>query len=214
MKQVLLRLCTVVILVLGATAGLQAGEEYHEGFEYFKIVPTQPTQAKTGQIEVVEVFWYGCPHCFRFEPFISKWIKSKAKNVVFYRVPASFNPSWEIHAKAFYTAQLLKIGEQIHTPFFDALHKQGKKLESKESIGKFFAKYGIKKSRFEQVFDSFQVEMRVKQAKIIVSKYGVSGVPTMIVNGKYRVSTSKNEANPFVKLIKIVNFLIARESKN
>ena len=212
MKQILLRLCAAVILLLGATTGLHAEEEYHEGFEYFTIVPTQPTQVKKGQIEVVEVFWYGCPHCFRFEPFISKWEKNKAKNIVFYRVPASFSPGWEMHTKAFYTAQLLKIGDKIHTPFFDALHKHGNKLDSKESIGKFFAKFGIKKDRFDQVFDSFQVEMRVKQAKIIVRKYGVSGVPTMIVNGKYRISTSKNEANPFAKLIKIVNFLIAKES--
>lgn len=212
-KKLLLSVGLVLVsasLLVAAEAKEQEKEEYHEGFEYIKIVPPQPTQAKAGQVEVVEVFWYGCPHCYRFEPFLNKWLKNKPKNVVFFRIPGVINPGWEVHARAFYVAQLLQVGDKIHTPLFDALHKERKALNTKQALAGFFSKYGVDKKKFLAAYDSFQVEMRIKRAKAVVQKYGVYGVPTLIVNGKYRIGAT-NADQSFAKMIRIMQYLIKKE---
>ncbi len=214
--RLLIKLWVSVGLIVVASGLLMAAdtkkekEEYHEGFEYIKIVPPQPTQAKAGEVEVVEVFWYGCPHCFRFEPFLNKWLKNKPKNVVFLRIPGVINPGWEVHARAFYVAQLLQVADKIHKPLFDALHKQKKRLNTKQALADFFSKYGVDKKKFMSAFDSFQVDMRIKRAKAVVKKYGVYGVPTLIVNGKYRIGAT-NADQSFAKMIRIMDYLIKKE---
>lgn len=205
----------VMLIALGFSLTLSAapasGEEFHDGFEYTKVIPPQPTQVEQGKIEVVEVFWYGCPHCYRFEPHMKKWLKNKPANISFIRIPAQFRPLWALHAKAFYVAQLLKVEHKIHEPFFEAIHKHNQKLDSQKKIREFFKKHGVTEKQFDEAFDSYSVKNRLKQARVLVEKYRISGVPTLIINGKYRASTSNVDGND-AKFLKLLDYLIKKES--
>jgi len=184
-------------------------EEYEEGVHYERLSAPQPTSTK-GKVEVLEVFWYGCPHCFRFEPYIERWLKRKPENAEFVRLPGVLRADWEVHARAFYTSQLLGVFDKVHQPLFDALHLQKRKLDTQEALRDFFAEHGVDKIEFTKTFRSFAVETRIKRAKTLASRYGLRGVPAIIVNGKYLVSNRMTGGN--ANTIKVINFLVKKES--
>ena len=185
--------------------------EYNEGIDYQLVTPPQPT-ANDGTVEVVELFWYGCPHCYHLEPVLKNWLKKKPAKVNFIRIPAIFNnPEWQLHASAFYTAEVLGKGEKMHTPLFDAIHLKNRPLHTREQLMQFFAEYGVSNEDFNSTFDSFTVQAKVQRAADLTKKYGISGVPTLIVNGKYR--TDGPMATSYENLIKIVDFLVRQEMK-
>ena len=185
-------------------------QAWDEGIEYRAIKPTVPTQTGS-KIEVVELFWYGCPHCFRLEPRINQWKKNKPDNVEFVRIPAIFNKQWELHAKAFYTAEVLGVLDKIHTPLFDEIHVKKNHLHSKSSIKAFFTKHGVKAQDFDNTFDSFMVNIKVNRAKDLTKRYGIDGVPSLVVNGKYLADGPM--ASGHANLMKILDFLIKKETK-
>ena len=185
-------------------------EEFQNGVHYTTLPVAQPTV--TGdKIEVLEVFWYGCPHCFKFEPFIERWQRSMPANAQFVAMPGVLRPSWEPHGRAFYTAQLLGVQEKIHKPLFNAIHLEKRALENQEQLAKFFAEFGVDEATFNKTYTSFAVETRVRQAKNLVSRYGLDGVPTVIVNGKYIVS-NRLTGGP-AETLKVIDHLVAKESK-
>lgn len=185
-----------------------------EGIEYKRISPAQPTITKN-KVEVVELFWYGCPHCFHFEPDLKEWLANKPDNVVFYRVPAVFNPAWALHARAFYTATSLGLFDEgkheFHEAFFEELHKHKKRLNNKNLLRSFFARFGISAEDFNNTFDSFAVNTKVNRAVTLSKRYQLEGVPTLIINGKYR--TDGPMAGGRKGMIKVLDFLIKKESK-
>ena len=184
-----------------------------EGIEYKRISPAQPTITKD-KVEVVELFWYGCPHCFHFEPDLKAWLAKKPDNVVFYRVPAVFNPAWALHARAFYAATSLGLFDngkhEFHEAFFDELHKHKKRLNNKKALQSFFARFGISAEDFNNTFDSFAVNTKVNRAVTLSKRYQVEGVPTLIINGKYR--TDGPMAGGRKGMLKVLDFLIKKES--
>ena len=189
-----------------------------EGFEYQKVAPPVPTST-SDQVEVVEMFWYGCPHCFSFEPMLKGWLKNKPDNVKFIRIPAIFRPSWEVHAQAYYTAEVLGVIEKIHQPLFDAIHVKRQRLNTKEAIRSFFIAQGVEAAIFDKTFDSFVVKSKVSQALRLSRAYGITGVPSMIVNGKYRTdakTASINDARgpSHENMLKVTEELIKMEAKN
>lgn len=189
-----------------------AQAEIDEGIEYKLVQP--PVRTDSGnKVEVVEVFWYGCPHCYHFEPMLNTWKKKLAKNVEFKRIPAVFpdRPLWELHARAYYTAELLGILDKIHTPLFDAIHKQGKKLFSMDALADFFANYGVDKATFKDTMQSFGVAMKVNRARDLTARYGIDGVPTIIVDGRYRTHAALT--NGQAGMLKVTDFLIKKVSK-
>lgn len=185
-----------------------------EGIEYKLVSPVQPTITKE-KIEVVELFWYGCPHCFNLEPLLNEWLANKPDNVVFYRVPAVFNPAWAIHARAFYTAKSLGLFDdgkiEFHEAFFNEIHKNKKRLNNKNLIRAFFGRFGISAEDFNNTFDSFAVNTKVNRAASLSKKYQLDGVPTLIVNGKYR--TDGPMAGGRKGIFKVLNVLIKKESQ-
>ncbi len=185
-----------------------------EGIEYKRISPAQPTITKN-KIEVVELFWYGCPHCFHFEPDLKKWLAKKPDNVVFYRVPAIFNPAWALHARAFYSAKSLGLFDngktEFHEALFNEIHKRKKRLSNKKALQAFFARFGISAEDFNNTFESFAVNTKVNRAAALSKRYQLDGVPTLIVNGKYR--TDGPMAGGRKGMIKVLDFLIKKESK-
>lgn len=176
--------------------------------KYELVTPPQPTDTP-GKVEVVEVFWYGCPHCFNFLPNMEQYTKSKPDYVAVRRMPAIFRKSWVVHARAFYTADLLGVREQIHRPLFEAIHLRRQPLDTREELMKFFEPYGVSNDEFKKTYDSFAVETLLRKSQVMQRRYGVPGTPTVIVNGKYRVTGSL--AGSFDNMIKVIEALAERE---
>ncbi len=201
----------VLLLALGLLLNLTAVAEYDEGIEYKRISPPVPVEAPAGKVEVVELFWYGCPHCFHFEPLLENWVKKLPEDVVFRREPAVFNPLWALHAKAYYTAELLKVLDRMHPVLFDAIHVQQRKLKTPEALRKLFAEHGVKPADFDRVFNSFAVDVKLRRAAELTRRYGIDGVPTLIVQGTFR--TDGPLANGHQGMLRIADYLIDRERK-
>jgi thiol:disulfide interchange protein DsbA len=177
---------------------------------YEMVNPPQPTTSKD-KIEVVELFWYGCPHCFTLEPYVERWLKRKPENVKFVRMPGVFRPSWEIHGRAYYTAEVLGVVDKVHKPMFEAIHEQKRSLSDEASIMALFKANGVSEKDFKRVFRSFAVETKLRRAKDMGQRYGVRGVPALIINGKYRTGVTESGGNS--KVFKVVNELVKMESK-
>ena len=204
------RFCVLTLLGL-AFVSASAEEAYQDGVDYERIVPAQPTAAAKGKIEVVELFWYSCPHCFRFEPYIERWLPKVKDRVDFIRLPAVLRPSWEVHAKAFYTAEALGVLDKIHQPLFDAIHIDKRRLDDEDALADFFAEKGVDKQAFHKAFNSFAVDSEVKRAKQMTRRYRAMGTPAMVINGKYL--TDPGMANGFVNILKVVDYLVGKELK-
>jgi len=199
----------VVLLALSLMAATSfAG--YEEGVQYQKISTPQPTSSDD-KIEVLELFWYGCPHCYHLEPELNAWLKKLPDDVVFVRVPAVLGPSWELLARGYYTADLLGVLDKIHEPLFDYLHKQRKTIRNVAELKAFFEKQGVSAEDFDKTYNSFAVVTRTNRAKEAHNLYGATGVPTLIVDGKYRASASLVGSNE--KMLQVVDFLIDKERK-
>ena len=195
----------IALIALFCFAGLARAEDGYE-----TLTPAQPVQ-NSDKIEVIEFFWYGCPHCYSLEPSMVKWLETKPANVEFIRQPAVFSDLWGKHAKAFFTAEALGITEKVHADLFDAIQNKRQKLTSEDDLAKFFAAHGVKEEDFRAAFNSFLVDAKLRQAETMGPRYGITGVPTLVVNGKYRISanTAKSQEN----MIKVLNELIQQESQ-
>ncbi len=203
----------VFLLLLSLTSMLQAVEisEQDRARGYSSLSNAQPTQDKN-KVEVIEFFWYGCPHCYQFEPLLNEWLKTKPKNVNFIRQPAAFNEQWARHAKAYYVAEALNMIDKVHADFFDAIQNKQQKLESEEDVVNFLVAHGAKKAAAEDAYKSFGVDTKLRQSTAMAPKYGITGVPTLVINGKY--ITSGSIAGSHDNMIKVLNQLVAQESKS
>ena len=201
------KLLVLLFLVFGSTALL--AEDYKEGTHYQALTP-QATDSGD-KIEVLEFFWYGCPHCYSFEPYLRSWKKSKPANVVFKRVPAMFRPEWEVQARSYYALSNMNVVEDIHGKIFDAMHKDKKRLNTLAEITDFVVKNGVDEQRFNNEYNSFVVDGMVRKAKKKQKAYKVKGVPTIVVNGKY--TTGGSMAGSYDNMIKVMDYLIQKESK-
>ena len=170
----------------------------------------QPTQDPT-KVEVIEFFWYGCPHCYQFEPLVEKWHSNLPENVVFIRQPAVFSKVWAQHAKAYFTAEVLGVVDKVHADLFYAIQVKKQKLTSEEDLAEFFVAHGVDKAAFHDAYNSFIVDTKMRQAKTMGPRYGITGVPAVVVNGKYLVNGKT--AGSHEGMIKVINELIVQESK-
>jgi thiol:disulfide interchange protein DsbA len=178
---------------------------------YAPVSPPQPT-ADPERIEVVELFFYGCPHCHDFEPPLKEWAASAPEYVSFRRVPAVFRQSWVPFARAFYAAKQLGELERFHGALFDALHEDNRRLASRELLADFAASLGIAREAFLESYDSFAVESQVRRAIALTRGSGITGVPAMMVNGKYR--TSPSMAGSFEGVLQVVDVLVQEEGRD
>jgi thiol:disulfide interchange protein DsbA len=180
-----------------------------EATGYETLSPAQPTQ-HPDKVEVIEFFWYGCPHCYAFEPELAKWLKNLPKNVEFIRIPAVFNEQWGKHAKAYFVAESLGVVDKVHADLFDAIQNKKQKLETEEELAKFFVAHGVKEADFHDAFKSFAVDSKMRQAPVTAGRYGITGVPAVIINGKY--VTNGPLAGSHEKMIEVMNTLVKQES--
>jgi len=158
---------------------------------------------------VIEYFWFGCPHCFAFEPVINAWKASKPEYVEFVREAPPLNPSWEAHSRAFYAAELMGISDQFLDPMFNAIHVERKTLRSPRQIIKFVEELGLDAEKFGKTMDSFATNTRLTQAMQMASGAGLTGVPSVVINGKYR--TGASVAGSHEAIIRVIDELSARE---
>lgn len=177
----------------------------------YSVLSTPQPTTSADKIEVLEFFWYGCSHCHSLEPSINRWLKNKPDDVEFVRVPAIFNKRWELFAQAYYTARFLGVEEKIHPALFNAIHVKGQKIDSEDRLRDFFASQGVAVEDFNKTVNSFAVSMKVSNAKQMSRRYGLTGVPAVIVNGKYK--TSGKEAGATEKIMQVVDHLVAQERK-
>ncbi len=198
----LLAFMALVLLALPVFA------EFKEGTEYQLLATPQPTSSGD-KIEVLELFWYGCPHCYHLEADLNVWLKHKPDDVAFVRVPAVLGPPWELLARGYYTADLLGVLDKIHEPLFDRIHKERKPISNASELKAFFLEQGIPEADFDKTFNSFAVITKTNRAKEARNMYGLTGVPTIVVNGKYRTTATLAGSNE--KMLQVVDFLVAKE---
>jgi protein dithiol oxidoreductase (disulfide-forming) len=184
-------------------------DQFRMGVSYLRLTPTQPTSSSPDQVEVAEFFWYGCPHCFNFDPYLRKWLMTKPDYVNFVRIPAVWNPLVRMHARMFYTAQQLGKGDEMHEAFFNEIHVNGNMLDSEEKIAAFFGKFGVSQVDFKQAWDSFDVNAKLQRANELARRYDISSVPSIVINGKY--TSDGSMAGSYDRLIELINQLAAAE---
>lgn len=184
-------------------------EEYIEGSHYHRIQPPQPTQSGEDRIEVVEMFFYACPLCNKLEPKINRWVQDQADDVDFRRMPAVVGPTWGDQAKAFYVAQKLGILDKTHQALFKSIHEDGHQYYNELSMMQFFAIQGVSEEEFLALFRLPEIVEQASQARVMTVRYGLKGVPAMIVNGKY--ITASYYTRNLDEMLRVVDMLIRKE---
>ena len=172
--------------------------------------PPQPTEGG-GKVEVIEFFWYGCPHCYTLEPAVVSWARKAPPDVVFRRVPAVPSDSWAEHARLFYTLEAMGKLEELHQKVFDAIHKSNVNLNNRKSRDEWLGKNGIDPAKYAEVEKSFTVATKVNRAKQMTYAYRVESVPRVVVNGKYVVTAE--QAGGVDRVFQIVDQLVGMARK-
>ena len=197
------KIAGTILLIAVAGIALAAGEHAHQG-KYIKLNPVVPPVVDNdSRHEVVELFWYGCSHCFDFEPHLKQWKKNKAEDVNFVRVPAIFNAQWEQHARAYYALEVMGELEKGHDLLFSGIHEQGRNLKNLDSMARYLASHDIDETKFRESFKSFAVETKINRAKQLIRQYQITGVPSVIVDGEYK--TSASQAGGYPQLIAVID---------
>ena len=185
-------------------------EEYEAGRNY-QILDSPSVTRDPSKVEVVEVFWFGCNHCFALESYILPWKKTLPKDVDYWKSHATWNPTLKIHARLFYSAKALGIEDKIVPGAFTAIQREGRFLTGNSELEYFFKGFGVEKEKYLSVSNSFGVNNAVKQADNRMRQWTITGVPTLIVNGKYKVSGTREVGTD--RLLDVVDFLIEKERR-
>ena len=202
----------IVLPANNPPAGQQTNWQYKEGDYYTVLTSAQGGSSPAGKIEVAEVFWYGCGHCYNLEPVIADWEKRLPSDVNLVRIPVMWNPTNEIHARIFYTAEALGKRAQISPAVFKAIHIDNKPMTDEQEIQKLFAEFGVSAGTFNKTFRSFAVESQLRRAKDLTMKYHVKGVPLLVVDGKYLTDGPKIKSHD--DLLAVAEELVQRERQN
>lgn len=197
-------------LVATDAAGSPTTGRFELGVNYLRLSPTQPTSSNPDQVEVCEVFWYGCPHCYNFDPMLEQWRQQQPDYVSFVRVPAVWNDLLRIHARAFYTAEALGKGEEMHAEFFREIHERRNGLDTEAKLTEFFGRFGVDAETFKTTFDSFAVQAKLQRADELNRRYRIGSVPTLVINGKYTTDASQ-AGGTYEDLLALTDELVAAE---
>lgn len=175
-----------------------------EGFDYRILPNPQPVETK-GKVEVIEFFWYGCPHCYDFEPELNAWIKRQPKDVTFRKVPVAFRDDFMPHSQLFYALEAMGKGEAMNDKVMYAMHKENKRLMTENEIADWVASQGIDRNTFLATYRSFAVVSKARAARQMADAYRIDGVPTIVMQGRY--VTSPSIAGTKAKAILVMDFL-------
>ncbi len=182
-----------------------------EGKEYLRLSKPAPTEAPAGKVEVVEFFWYSCPHCHAFEPAFAAWKQKAPANVVVRRVPVAFNASFVPQQKLYYALQSIDNFDALHVKVFHAIHVERNKLAKDEDIFNWVAKQGVDLNKFKEAYNSFNVSSQVRKATALQQAYDVEGVPSMGVAGRFY--TDGPRAGNMANVLGVVEYLVGVSAK-
>lgn len=208
---------STVVAATATAAAATAESSWQEGVNYTRIVPAQPTSVPAGQVEVLEFFWYACPHCYTVDPLVEAWRKTKPAYVRFSRIHVLWNEGHRSLARMFFTLESMGKLDQLHSEIFKEIHVNGDPLvaadpiESERMQAAFVKKFGVSEAAFQDAYHSMPVDMAMQRADILVQRYRVDSVPRFIVNGKYVVDLAS--AGGPERLISLVSDLAAQEHK-
>lgn len=209
-----IRLIRAFVIALLATAvaltGSALAQTPAKGTNYIELSPPQPTES-SGKIEVIEFFWYGCPHCYALEPLVEPWAKKLPKDVVFKQVPAVFNDQWGVAARVYYALDAINEETRVRSALFDAIHKEGLRITSESAVEEWLGKKGVSVEKYKAAYKSFGVESRVRRASQMTQAYRLDGVPTFAVQGRYVASASLNGDRQ--QLLSVTDYLIGEARK-
>ena len=207
MRNLILAAALAGASLFAATATVHA-EDIQAGKQYIELGSPVPV-AQPGKIEVVELFWYGCPHCYQFEPNLQHWAAKLPQDVHFVRIPAMFGGLWNVHGQMFLTLEAMGAEAKVHEAIFNTIHREGKKLATPEEMAEFLAGQGIDKEVFLSTYNSFAIKGQVEKAKKLAMAYQITGVPVLVVDGKYRFDLGT--AGGPEGALKVADFMIAKE---
>ncbi|KVM61248.1 thiol:disulfide interchange protein [Burkholderia ubonensis] len=202
------KLLSTLLLSLSLAAGFAqaAPSAPVAGKDYEVMKAPQPVSASAGKVEVIEFFWYGCPHCYEFEPTVEAWVKKQGDKVDFKRIPVAFRDDFVPHSKLFYAVSALGISEKVTPAIFNAIHKQKNYLLTPQAQADFLASQGVDKKKFMDAYNSFSVQGQVKQSAELLKSYNIDGVPTIVVQGKYK--TGPAYTNSLEGTAQVLDYLV------
>ena len=201
----------LVVFSINQSVVAQTPIKVEEGFDYRVLPITQPIDVK-GKVEVIEFFWYGCPHCYEFEPELKGWIKRQNKDVVFKKVPIAFREELMPHSQLFYALETLGKGDALNDKVMFAMHRENKRLLNENEIADWVAAQGVDRNTFLAAYRSFAVLSKARAANQLGNAYRIDGVPTVAVQGKY--ITSPSIAGSRAKAVNVMDFLVNKVRKD
>lgn len=200
------RALALVAAFLFATAALA-----QNGPQFSELNPPQPTLGEGGKVEVVEFFWYGCPHCYSIEPLVEQWRKTLPADAVFRPFPAVFNARWAHDAAIFYTFEALGVLDKVHRPFFDSIHRDHLRTDDPKALDEWVKNHGMDVTKFNDTMKSFSVQAKVRRAAQLTAAYKIDGTPAFAVAGRYTVSAEQGGSRE--GMLKTVSFLVDKVRK-
>ncbi|CAM3703954.1 thiol:disulfide interchange protein DsbA/DsbL [Polynucleobacter brandtiae] len=206
-------LAFTAVVLTGSFPGLINAQsaKIEEGFDYRILPVAQPVETQ-GKVEVIEFFWYGCPHCFDFEPELSAWVKRQPKDVIFRRVPVAFRDDFMPHSQLFYALEAMGKGDAMNEKVMYAMHKENKRLLTESEIADWVTTQGIDRNTFLATYRSFAVVSKARAARQLAETYRIDGVPTIVMQGRY--VTSPSIAGTKAKAIVVMDYLEILIRKN
>jgi thiol:disulfide interchange protein DsbA len=200
------KLMVFIAAVLVAASAMAQGQH-----QYTELKPPQPTESDAKKIEVVEFFWYGCPHCYNLEPYVERWLKTLPPDVEFRRIPAVFNRRWGHDAAIFYTFEALGVLDRVHRPFFDAIHRDRLDTTDEQAMTQWLQKNNVDPKKFFETMKSFGVQSKTRRAAQQSVAYKIDGTPAMAVAGRYTVSADQGRSQQ--GMLDTVNYLVEQVRK-
>ncbi len=198
---------TASALVVASQGAMAQGRKPEEGTDYINIGKPASVEAPAGKVEVVEFFWYSCPHCNAFEPKLEAWIKGIPKDVVVRRVPVAFRDSFVPQQRLFYSLEAMNRLDDLHRKVFNAIHVERQQLDTQETIVAWVEKQGVDKAKFLETYNSFAVSNKARRASQLQEAFKVQGVPALGIGGKYY--TDGSVAQNMDRALLVTNYLIA-----
>lgn len=187
---------------------LAQGKKPEDGGDYISLDKPVATDAAPGQVEVIEFFWYSCPHCNAFEPKLEAWIKAQPKSVLVRRVPVAFRDSFVPQQRLFYALEAMGKVKELHAKVFYAIHIEKQSLDKLDTIGAWVAKQGVDKTKFEEHYNSFSVQTKARKATQLQDAFKVSGVPALGIAGRYY--TDGTLAGTMERALQVTDYLVAQ----
>lgn len=200
----------ITLIILSCLAfnlyALQPGKDY-------LLTNVEPLTEDPSKVEVREFFWYGCPHCYDFESPLTTWLEEKKDDKSFYfvRSPVQFRPGWQQHAKAYYTSIALGKDDVLHPAIFKSIHEKNQYLSTESELASFFGQFEVEEEKFSKAFNSFGVATGAKQANALAIHYRVTQVPTVVINGKYKVTSTMSGS--FEEFLNVIERLVEKEKE-